>query len=289
MTIAITGATGQLGRLVIETLKARTDAGDLVALARTPQKAADLGIAVRPFDYDAPATLAATLAGVDTLLLISGSEIGRRAAQHAAVIDAARAAGVDHIVYTSLLRADASPLSLAGEHVATEAALAASGIAHTTLRNGWYTENCLMGVPAALAHGALIGAAGDGRISAATRADYAEAAATVLLDANLRGRTFELAGDESFSLADLAATVSAATGRAIPFVNLSEADYAAALADAGAPADFAAALASFDTGAAAGALFEDGHALSRLIGRPTTPLRDAVAAALTASAPHAAA
>lgn len=280
MTLAITGATGQLGRLVIDTLKAKTAPGGIVALARNTDKTADLGVPARTFDYDAPETLIPGLDGIERLLLISGSDIGRRVPQHAAVIEAAKSAGVQHIVYTSLLKAPISTLGLAPEHVETEKLLAASGIDHTVLRNGWYTENYAKGLPAALEHNALIGAAKDGRISAATRKDYAEAAAAVLLDTGLQGKTYELSGDESFTLADLAATLSAQAGETIPYVNMPEADYAAALTGAGLPAELAKFLAHCDVEASKGVLFDDGTQLSTLIGRPTTPLATAVAAAI---------
>ena len=279
MTIAITGATGQLGRLVIDTLTRKTAPGGIVALARSTDKAADLGVDARVFDYDAPETLAPALDGIDTLLLISGSDIGRRVTQHAAVIEAAKSAGLQHIVYTSLLKAPTSTLALAPEHVETEKLLAASGIGHTDLRNGWCTENYTMGLPAALEHDALIGAAKDGRISSATRQDYAEAAAAVLLDSGLRGKTYELSGDDSFTLSDLAATLSAQAGKEIPYVDMREADYAAALAGAGLPAELAGFLAHCDVEASKGVLFDEGTQLSTLIGRPTTPLATAVATA----------
>lgn len=280
MTLAITGATGQLGRLVIETLKTRTAAEGIVALARNTDKAADLGVPARAFDYNRPETLAPALLGVDTLLLISGSDVGRRVPQHAAVIDAAKAAGVQHIAYTSLLNAPNNTLGLAPEHVETEKLLAACGIGHTLLRNGWYTENYTMGLPAALEHKALIGAAKDGRISSATRQDYAEAAAAVLLDKAMQGRTYELSGDDSYTLTDLAATLSAQAGEDIPYVDLPEADYAAALTGAGLPAELAGFLANCDVEASKGVLFDEGTQLSSLINRPTTPLATAVAAAI---------
>ena len=284
MTIAITGATGQLGRLTIAALKSRLPAAQIanqiVALARSPEKAGDLGVTVRAFDYAQPETLAPALSGVKKLLLISGNEIGSRTAQHRAVIAAAKAAGVGEIVYTSLLHADRSPLSLAGEHVETEAMLAASGIPHTILRNGWYAENYTGAIPSALDHGALIGAAGNGRISGAARADYAEAAARVLTGTDHAGRTYELAADDAWTLGDLAAEISAQAGRDIPYRNLSVADYAAALVGVGLPQGLSESIAGWDADAAQGALFDDGRALSRLIGRPTTPLADVVRAAL---------
>ncbi|OIQ32887.1 MAG: NAD(P)-dependent oxidoreductase [Alphaproteobacteria bacterium MedPE-SWcel] len=280
MTLAITGATGQLGRLVIQTLKSKTAPDGIVALARNTEKAADLGVTARTFDYDAPETLVSALDGIDTLLLISGSEVGRRVPQHAAVIEAAKAAGVRHIVYTSLLNAPQSTLGLAPEHVETEKLLAASGIDHSVLRNGWYTENYTMALPAALDHNALIGAAKDGRISSATRQDYAEAAAAVLLDRALQGKTYELSGDDSYTLTDLAAELSRQAGKDIPYVDMPEPDYAAALTGAGLPADLAGFLAHCDVEAAKGALYDGGTQLSALIGRPTTPLPIAVAAAI---------
>ena len=280
MTIAITGASGQLGRLVIDKLKAKVPASEIIALARDPGKAADLGVTVRQADYAKPETLAPALAGVDTLLLISSSEVGQRAVQHRNVIEAAKGAGVKRIVYTSVLRADTTPLSLADEHRTTEAALKASGIPYTILRNGWYTENYTASVGGAVAGGAFIGSAEDGMISSATRADYAEAAVAVLTGEGHEGRTYELAGDEAYTLSDLAAEISRQTGKDIPYKNLPEADYAKALARFGLPEGLAQAIASFDVDASAGALFEDGRQLSRLIGRPTTPLSAAVAEAL---------
>ncbi|WP_295042897.1 SDR family oxidoreductase [uncultured Paracoccus sp.] len=279
MTIAITGATGQLGRLIIAGLsqQGRTD---LIGLVRDPAKAADLGIPTRVADYDRPETLASALSGVDTLMLVSGSEIGKRVAQHRNVIDAAKAAGVVRIVYTSLLHADRSPLSLAGEHLQTEALLGNSGLAVTVLRNGWYTENYTGSVAPALANGAFYGAAGQGRIAAAARADYAAAAVAVLTQPGDDGAVHELAGSTSWTLADLAAEISRQTGRDIPYVDLPQADYAKALKDAGLPEGLAQAIASFDAGAAQGALDGDGATLERLIGRPSTPLADSVKAAL---------
>jgi NAD(P)H dehydrogenase (quinone) len=277
MTLAVSAATGQLGRLVLAGLKGRTD---VVALARDPAKAADLGFPVRAADYGRPETLVPALDGVTRLLLISSSEVGQRAPQHRNVIAAARAAGVGQVLFTCLLHADRSPLSLAEEHRDTEAALKASGLDHVILRNGWYTENYLGALPAALAHGALVGSAGTGRIASAARADYAAAAVAVLTGEGFAGRTLELAGDDAWTLADLAAEVSRQTGRTLPYHDLPQADYAAILEGAGLPAGLAAAIASWDVGASKDALFDDGRALSGLIGRPTTPLAASVAAAL---------
>jgi NAD(P)H dehydrogenase (quinone) len=270
MTTAVTGATGQLGRLVINGLKEAIQAEDILALARSPERAADLGVPARAFDYDDPTTLDAGLAGVDTLLLISGSDIGQRIPQHKAVIDAAKAVGVGHIVYTSLLHADTSSVSLAPEHSATEVMLRDSGIDHTILRNGWYTENYTAGLPQAVEHNALIGAAGDGAISSASRADYAAAAVAVLIKPELQGATYELAGDESYTLADLAGVLSDTVGKTIPYVNMAEADYAKALEQAGLPAPFAAFLAGADVSVSQGQLFDDGKANTLLPNRPST-------------------
>ena len=280
MKIAVTGATGQLGRLIVEGLRGRVPAGDIVALARTPSKAAGLGVEVREADYARPDTLGPALAGIDTLMLVSGNEVGQRAPQHRSLIDAAKQAGVRRIVYTSLLRADSSPLSLAGEHAETEAMLAASGLDFTVLRNGWYTENYVAGAPAAVANGRLAGSAGEGRISSATRADYAEAAVAVLTSEGHAGRTYELAGDSAWTLPELAAEISRQSGKDVPYANLPQDEYAGVLAAAGLPQQWAEALAAMDVDASKGALFHEGRELSTLIGRPTTSLEDAVAVAL---------
>lgn len=277
MTIAITGATGQLGRLVINKLKEKVSHAEIVALARTPAKASDLGVTVREADYEQPATLEQSLSGVDTLLLISSSEVGKRAAQHRNIIGAAKKAVVKRIVYTSLLHADTSPLDLAEEHLATEAELKESGIPFTILRNGWYSENYTNSIPGALAGGAFIGSAGAGKIASATREDFAEAAVSVLTGEGHIGKTYELAGDDAYTLSDLAAELSAQTGKNILYKNLSEADYAAALIGFGLPEGLAQAIAGWDTAASNGALFDDSHQLSALIGRPTTQLSVVVA------------
>lgn len=281
MKTGITGATGQLGCLVVEKLKERGVSSDsLVALVRTPAKAADLQIEARVFDYAKPEILVESLKGIDHLLLISGSEIGQRFAQHANVIEAAKKANVKWIVYTSLLHADTSSLNLAEEHLATEKALKASGIAYTILRNGWYTENYTGSVAGAVAGGAFIGSAGDGKISSATRADLAEAAAVVLAGPVQDGKVYELAGDETYTLSDLTAEISRQTGKTIPYKNLSEAEYANALKGFGLPEGLAQAIAGWDIGASKNDLFDDGKELSKLIGRPTTPLSEVVKAAL---------
>ncbi|GHD71678.1 NAD(P)-dependent oxidoreductase [Luteimonas padinae] len=280
MKIAVTGATGQLGRLLIERLRSKVPATDIVALARTPAKAADLGVEVREADYARPETLDKALAGIDTLMLISGSEVGQREAQHRNLIEAAKQAGVRRVVYTSLLHADSSTLGLAPEHVATEAMLRESGLATAVLRNGWYTENYTAGAGAVVANGALIGSAGQGRIASATRADYADAAVTVLTTPGHDGQVYELAGDTAYTLAELAAEISRQSGKDVPYVDLPPAEYTAALVAAGVPAPWPDALPAIDVEAGKGALFDDGRVLSTLIGRPTTSLADAVAAAL---------
>ena len=255
--IAITGATGQLGQHVLENLLKTVPAGQVVAIARNPAKAESLsqrGIGVRQADYSDEAALTAALQGVDKLLLISSSEVGQRAVQHRNVINAAKAAGVKFIAYTSLLHADTSPLGLADEHIATEQMLADSGIAYALLRNGWYTENYLASAPPAIEHGVFIGAAGNGKIASATRADYAAAAARVIAEEGHAGKVYELA----------------------VYQNLSEADFAAALKGVGLPAGLADMLANSDTGASKGGLFDDSRTLSALIGRPTTTLADSI-------------
>lgn len=286
--IAVTGASGQLGRLVIKELLGKVAPGEIVAAVRSPQKVADLvqqGVQARPADYDRPETLAAAFAGVEKLLLISANEVGRRVPQHRAVIEAAKAAGVRLLAYTSILRADSSPMGLALEHRETEALLKASGLPHVLLRNSWYTENYTASIPSALTFGAFVGCAGEGRIASAARADYAAAAAAALTLPDQAGRVYELAGDEAYTLTELAAEVSRQSGRAIPYKNLAEAEYKAALLSAGLPEGLAALLSESDTGALKGGLFDGGRQLSSLIGRPTTPLAEMVRQSLS-SAQH---
>ena len=205
---AITGAAGQLGRLVVDGLLESMAPERLVAAVRNPLKVADLaarGVQVREADYDRPETLRAAFRGVTRVLLISSSEVGARSNQHRAVVDAAKAAGVELFAYTSILHADATSAKLATEHKATEDAIAASGVPAVILRNGWYTENHLMGLRPALAHGAMVGAAGDGRFSSAARADYAAAAVRALPADGQAGKVDELAGAAAYTLAELAA------------------------------------------------------------------------------------
>ena len=280
MKIGVTGATGQMGRLVVEKLKQKVAADSVVALVRNPEKAADLGVETRPFDYTQPETLVTSLKGIDKLLLISGNEIGQRLPQHKAVIEAAKQAGVKQITYTSILHADSSPLGLAGEHLATEIALKASGLTYTILRNGWYTENYTGSAKGAVGAGAFIGNAGDGKIASAARIDYAEAAAVVLAGEGHENKTYELAGDEAYTLTELAAEISRQTGKTIPYNNLTETQYADILKSFGLPAGLAEMLADSDTGASKGGLFDDTKQISALIGRPTTPLTKVLAEAL---------
>ena len=281
--IVITGASGQLGRLVIQSLLTKVPASRIVAAVRNPQKASDLaalGVQIRRADYTDSASLDAAFQGAEKVLLISSSEVGQRLAQHRNAIDAAKRAGISLLAYTSLLHADTSPLGLAGEHVATEAWLAQSGVPFVLLRNGWYTENYLASIPPALQHGAFIGSAGEGRIASAARADYAEAAAVVLTTPGQSGKVYELAGDEAYTLAEFSAELSRQSGKAIPYVDLPENDYKAALIGAGLPEPIAGLLADSDSGAAKGGLFDDTRQLGTLIGRPTTPLAVSMRAAL---------
>ncbi|WLI75164.1 SDR family oxidoreductase [Kosakonia sp. H02] len=277
--IALTGATGQLGQFVVEELLKTVPAKEIIAIVRNPAKAEALskqGVLVRQADYNDQAALTQALAGVDKLLLISSSEVGQRTAQHRNVINAAKAAGVKFIAYTSLLHADKSPLGLHVEHVETEKLLAESGIPFALLRNGWYSENYLASAPPALAHGVFIGAAGDGKIASATRADYAAAAARVIREEGHAGKVYELAGDTAWTLSELAALLSNASGKKVVYQNLSEADFAAALKGAGLPDAFANLLADSDVGASKGGLFDDSKTLSKLIGRPTTTIAESV-------------
>jgi NAD(P)H dehydrogenase (quinone) len=284
MTIVVTGASGQLGHHVVAgLLEAGVPAGDIVAAVRTPAKAADLaarGVQVREADYDRPETLKAALAGADQVLLISGSDMGRRLAQHQAVLTAAQEAGVSLLAYTSIPAADTSPLLLAAEHKATEAAIRASGVPFAFLRNGWYFENYDSSIAYAAASGTLTGGAGDGRVSAGSRADYAAAAVAVLTSDGHAGQVYELGSDEAWTYADLAAAISAAAGKPVLYQNLSFEDNKAALLAAGLPEGYAQALADSDLGIAEGHLEVRSGDLARLIGRPATTLADAVAVSL---------
>ena len=280
--IVITGATGNLGQLVIANLLKTVPAGNIIAAVRNPAKAAKLaaqGLQVRQADYNDGASLDAAFQGATKILLISSSEIGQRATQHQNVIDAAKRAGVSLLAYTSLLRADTTPLGLAAEHVATEAAIRASGLPSSILRNGWYLENHVEHLAPVLEHGVVLGAAQQGRFSSAARDDYAAAAAAVLT-AGTPQAVYELAGDSGFTLSDYAAEVARQSGKAIVYKDLPQADFKAALVGVGVPEGFADLLSDSDAGAAKGALEDNGKQLSALIGRPTRTLAVAVKAAL---------
>ncbi len=284
MSIVVTGATGHLGRLAVEALLERgVPAADVVATGRRTEGLADLaerGVVVRTADYDDEASLKEALAGADRLLLVSGSEVGQRVRQHGNAVAAARAAGVGFIAYTSIAHADTSTLLLAEEHRATEQLLAEAGVPHALLRNSWYTENYTAQLPVYLEHG-IAGAAGDGAVSAATRADYAAAAAAVVATDGHAGAVYELGG-EPFTMTELAQVVSAATGRTVTYTDLPVEQYQQVLVAADLPEPVAAVLADGDRGVAAGELLVEGDDLARLLGRAPTSLADAVAAAVTA-------
>jgi NAD(P)H dehydrogenase (quinone) len=286
--IVVTGATGQLGRLVIAELQRIAPTSHLIGLVRSPSRAADLagrGVELREASYDDAKAVAVALTGADRVLLISSSEVGRRTPQHANVVKGAKAAGVKLLAYTSLLRADTSPMGLAVEHRETEALIRESGLSFVFLRNGYYTENYTGTIGAAVQHGAVLGAARDGRLSLATRADYAEAAAAVVagdLQAHT-GKAYELAGDEAYTLSDYAAEIARQAGKTIVYQDLPETDFKAALQSFGLPEGFAALLADAEAKAAEGALFDESRTLSTLIGRRTTPLSEVIARALAIS------
>jgi NAD(P)H dehydrogenase (quinone) len=284
VSYVITGATGQLGRLVVQELLRRgVPAGDITATGRDITKVKDLadrGVRVLAIDYDDPASLDTAFRGANRILLVSASEPGRRTQQHENAIDAAVRAGAGLLAYTSIANAGTTGMRLAAEHQATEAALRASGLTYALLRNSWYVENYTAQVPAILQRGSLAGSAGDGRVSAATRADYAAAAAAVLTGDGHAGRAYELGGDEAFTLAELAAEIGAQAGQPVGYLDLPEDEYARLLTSAGLPEAAAVTLADADRGLARGDLFVDSGHLRELIGRPTTTLRDAVAVAL---------
>jgi NAD(P)H dehydrogenase (quinone) len=286
VSIVVTGATGQLGRHIIEALLERNvPAQDIVAAGRSVDKLADFaeqGVQVRRMDYADAASVAAALRGARKVLLVSGSEVGQRVEQHRTVIEAAKAEGVELLAYTSIANADTTGMLLAAEHKETEAILSGSGVPFVLLRNGWYLENYTGQLPGTLAQGALAGSAGAGRVSGAARADYAHAAAAVLVAEGQAGKVYELGGDEAFTMADLAAEITAATGKDISYNDLPAEDYAGLLAGAGVPAAFAEILADSDLGIARGDLLVSTGDLRRLIGRPTTSLAEAVRSAAAA-------
>ncbi|MFF2243522.1 NAD(P)H-binding protein [Arthrobacter sp. NPDC058130] len=279
MTIAVTGATGQLGRLVLEELLNGQEPASLVAVVRDAAKAEELGargVQVRVAEYSDQAALEAALTGVDKLLLVSGSEVGSRVEQHANVVAAAKAAGVRFIAYTSVLAADTTALILAPEHKATEQLIRASGLDFTFLRNGWYTENYAQTVATARQTGAVVAAAGDGRVASATRADYAAAAAAVLTTAGHEGRTYELSGDYAWDFKELATAISQIAGREVVYQPVSAPELVQLLTTAGLDEGTAGFLAALDTDTKAGLLAAVTGELSGLIGRPTTPLLQAL-------------
>lgn len=285
MTYVVTGATGHLGRLVVETLLERgVPAEQIVATGRDTTRLADVadrGVQVRRADYDDTSSLQTAFAGATRVLLVSASEVGKRASQHANAIDAAREAGVDLLVYTSIANAGSTGMRLAEEHQTTEQTLAESGVPFALLRNGWYVENYTDQLTTTLEHGAVLGSAGEGRVSGATRADLAEAAATVLVEGEA-GQVLELGGDEAFTLAELAAEIGRAAGREVTYQDLPAEQFAGVLAGAGVPRPFAEILADSDLGIARGDLLVTSGDLSRLLGRPTTSMSDAVRAAVAA-------
>lgn len=279
--LAVTGATGQLGRIVIAQLLERgVEPTHITAVVRDAGKARDLeavGVDVRIADYEDPSSLLAAFAGIDRLLLISSSEVGRRAAQHGNVISAALEAGVGFLAYTSILNADRATHAIAEEHQLTEQLLAASGLPHALLRNGWYVENYIGAIEAALATGVLNGAAGNGTFAPATRADYATAAAAVLAaEGEHAGATYELGGDDRITMSQLAAVVQEVSGEPVTYVDHDEQEYQQQLEQIGIPEAFAAMLASSDAGISRGELDTTSGDLARLIGRPTTTVRDAL-------------
>ncbi len=282
--IAVTGATGHLGRLVVTgLLDAGVPAGEVVAVVRTPGKAADLaarGVLVRQADYTDPAALEAALQGVDRLLLVSGNEVGQRVPQHANVLQAAKAAGVGLVLYTSAPKADDTSLPLAPEHVATERLIADFGIPAVVLRNNWYLENYDQVITTAATTGEVLGSSGSGRIGAATRADYAAGTVAVLTAESPEPGVLELGGTEGFTLADLAAAVAARTGREVTYRDLSPQEHLRELQDQGLPAQAAEFVVGLDQSIAQGALDTGSTTLSDLIGRPTTTLADHVGTVL---------
>ncbi len=282
--IVITGATGHLGRHVVAELLKKVPASQIIVAVRNPEKAkADFGgrgIQIRLADYDKPETFGRALEGATKVLLISSSELGKRTAQHEVVIDAANKAHVSLLVYTSILGGDSNKMKLAAEHQATEALIRKAKLPFTFLRNGWYLENYTERLAPALEHGVMMGCAGNGRIAAATRADYAAAAAVVLAADGHANHAYELAGDTSFTMPELAAEVARVSGKTVAYKDLSVADYTRVLVGYGLPEVAASVVADADFGITRGELDDSSHTLSRLIGRPTTPWKDVVAAAL---------
>ena len=282
--IFIAAATSQLGNLVIQSLLEKIPASQIIAGVRNVEKAqnlADKGITLRIADYNDPNGLESAFNGVDKLLLISSGDIAAsRSQQHKNVIDAAKNAGVKLVAYTSIVNADTSEMLLAKDHQETERYLKASGVPYVFLRDGWYIENYTGSIPIALQHGAIIGASGVGKISAAARKDYADAAAVVLTTNGHENKIYELAGDNAFTMNEYADELSKKVGKTIPYVNLPKDEYAAALVGAGLPEALANILADSDIGASKGQLYSKSKDLSNLIGRPTTTLKDVIASSI---------
>ena len=283
--IIVTGATGQLGRQVVQQLLEKVPAAQVAVVVRDASKAADFaarGVSVRVADYNQPATVDAALEGAEKVLLISGTEIGKRVAQHTVVVEAAKKRGVKLLAYTSIPHADTTPLKLAAEHRETEQVIRASGVPFTFLRNGWYTENYTGRLPPALAQGAIFGATKGATIGVAARADYAAAAITVLTGSGHENRAYELTGDGNFTLPAYAAEISRLTGKTVVHTEVSPEALEQALVAAGLPAPFAAIMADCDVGISQGALTDPSGDLTRLIARPVTPWRETLAAAIKA-------
>jgi NAD(P)H dehydrogenase (quinone) len=284
MSIVVTGATGHLGRLIVEgLLREGVAPAGIVAGGRSVEKLADLGergVTVTRIDYTDPASLDSAFQGAETLMLVSGSEVGQRVAQHGAAIDAAARAGVTRIVYTSAPKASSTTLVLAPEHKATEELLAASGIAYTVLRNGWYTENYVATVNQARESGVIAASVGDGLTASASRVDYADAAVAALLGAGHEGKVYELAGDVAWSHAELAQVVADILGTEVVYNALSPEDHLAVLTSAGLDDGTAGFVVALDANTREGLLGETSPDLRTLIGRPSTPLRDGLVAAL---------
>jgi NAD(P)H dehydrogenase (quinone) len=284
MSIVVTGATGHLGRLIVEgLLRDGVAPAEIVAAGRSTEKLADLaerGVRVVQMDYTDPESMAVAFAGAQALMLVSSSEVGQRVAQHAAAIDAAKLAGIGHIVYTSASQADTSALILAPEHKITEELITASGIPFTVLRNGWYTENYAAAAAQAKETGVLVASVGDGRVASASRADYADAAVAVLTGEGHTNAVYELSGDTAWTHSEFAAVLTDILGRDVVYTPLTEAEHLAALEAAGLDAGTAGFVVALDGNIRDGLLSETSGDLKALIGRPTTSLRDGLLAAL---------
>jgi NAD(P)H dehydrogenase (quinone) len=271
-TLLVTGASGHLGRRVIDLLL-EANAGHIIATTRTPAQLADLaarGVEVRQANFDDPAGLAAAFAGADRLLLISTDMLmvpGQRIAQHQAAVAAAVQAGVKHVVYTSLTRTEpGNPIMLAGDHYATEQALAASPLDWTVLRNNVYTQMLLGSLPRAIATGQLVAAGGDGGVAYVTREDCARAAAAALASAQTGRTTLEVTGPAVVTYQDLAQIASQISNKPVHYVSVSPEVIVNGMVEAGLPPSLAQTLVSFDIGIAQGTLAIVTAALVELTG-----------------------